>query len=365
MPAINTLQSLSKAPSQLTTQRMLFQGAGKEHVCLCDQTDIRLGKGEILVRLSIATICGSDLHTYEGRRSSSSTPSVLGHEGVGIVEEVGEGADKSLIGKRVTWSLTDTCGCCKPCTEWKMPQKCDSLFKYGHSSIHDGSGFNGCFASHITLHKGTHIVALPDDMPDAHAVPANCALATMVAVIEPLLEANIRPNRILIQGAGLLGVYGAALLNYHGFDDVWLTDIVPERLALASEFGAKTIHSSELGSLDSGHFDAVIEVAGTSQIIAEGVRLLRPGGTYLWAGMVHDQTPLDILGVDIVRGCITVIGVHNYRAEHLDQSITFLSETSADFPWDKLVSPPMKLTELDAAFELTLQKKWHRVSLVP
>ncbi|MGB0774490.1 MAG: alcohol dehydrogenase catalytic domain-containing protein [Akkermansiaceae bacterium] len=348
----------------LSTQRMLFQGAGNGHICSQDDSGISLAAGEVLVRLTMATICGSDLHTYEGRRDCP-TPAVLGHEGVGVVETVGEGADTALIGKRVTWTLTDTCGCCKPCTDWNMPQKCDALFKYGHSSLDEGSGYNGCFASHIILRKGTHLVVLPDTMPDSLAVPANCALATMVAVIEPMLKTSNKLEKIMIQGAGLLGVYGAALLNYHGYHDVWLTDIVQDRLDLAAEFGAQTIHSSELNSLETGSFDAVIEVAGVSQIISDGIRLLRPGGVYLWAGMVHDQTPLDILGVEIVKGCLTIIGIHNYRAEHLDESIRFLDETSTDFPWEKLVSPPMKLSDLDAAFALTLERKWHRVSLVP
>lgn len=325
-------------------------------------SNISLHGGDVLVRLTMATICGSDLHTTESRRDCV-VPAVLGHEGVGIVEAVGEGGDESLIGKRVTWTLTDTCGCCKPCTDWNIPQKCDSLFKYGHSSVEEGSGFNGCFSSHIILRKGTHLVEIPESMPDSHAVPANCALATMVAVLEPLLKAEVRPEKIMIQGAGLLGIYGSALLKHHGFKEVWVTDIVRERLELAEEFGANIINSKELEQLDSHSFDAVIEVAGVSQIISEGVKLLRPGGMYIWAGMVHDQTPLGILGVDIVKGCITVIGLHNYRSEHLDDGIKFLSETAETFPWDKLVSPPMDLNDLDDAFKLTQDRKWHRVSL--
>lgn len=344
------------------TQRMLFQGPGKPHQEYSEQSSISLSESEILVAITLATICGSDLHTYEGRRDCP-TPAILGHEGVGIVQAIGAGADKSLIGKRITWTLTDTCGCCKPCTTWKIPQKCDDLFKYGHSGLQEGNGFNGCFASHITLRKGTHVVVLPDTLPDAYAVPANCALATMVAVIEPILKNPIQAEKILIQGAGLLGIYGAALLRHHGVKEVWLTDINKERLELASQFGAKTILSSELNQLSDKNFDAVIEVAGVSQIIKEGITLLRPGGMYLWAGMVHDQTPLDILGVDVVRGCVNIIGVHNYRAEHLDKGISFINETRDAYPWNKLVSPPYDLNQLDAAFELTQNRTWHRVSL--
>lgn len=353
--------STSLKTHRITTprQRMLFHGAGKGHSSDPLDQNVVLQKGDVLVRITLATICGSDLHTYSGRRSSY-LPSVLGHEAVGVVEAVGNGADKSLIGKRVTWTLTDTCGCCKPCTDWSIPQKCESLFKYGHAPLESGSGLNGCFASHIMLRKGTHIVELPDALPDSFVAPANCALATMVAVIEPIPATT---KKVLIQGAGLLGVYGTALLKHRGVEEIWVTDIVQDRLDLVAEFGAKIIHSKDLGSLDQKNFDVVIEVAGVSQVIADGVKLLRPGGIYIWAGMVHDQTPLDILGVDIVKGCITVIGMHNYAAKHLNQSVSFLTETAEMFPWGKLISEPMPLSELDAAFALTLERKWHRVSV--
>lgn len=350
--------------SDQSITRMLFQGVGKKHQLSRIRQKITPGPREVLVRLTLSTICGSDLHTYEGRRAAS-VPSVLGHEGVGVIEAVGEGRDPSLIGKRVTWTLTDTCGCCKPCTDWNIPQKCESLFKYGHASLDSGSGLNGCFASHIMLRQGTHLVVLPDTLPDRFAVPANCALSTMVAVIEPLLNQQRKAEKVLIQGAGLLGIYGVALLHHHGIKEVWITDTNQERLELAKRFGAQPISAPKLNESETMFFDAVIEVAGVSHIISEGMRHLRSGGTYLWAGMVHDRTPLDILGVDVVTGCTTIIGVHNYRAEHLDQGINFLSQASDAYPWSDLVSPPMKLSQIDAAFALSQEQRWHRVSLAP
>lgn len=351
-------------PSGYSVQRMLFQGAGKGHKLSEDNMVLTPDTGEVLVRLTLATICGSDHHTYQGRRASH-IPSVLGHEGVGIVEAVGSDQDPGLVGKKVTWTLTDTCGCCKPCSDWNIPQKCESLFKYGHAPLDDGTGLNGCFSSHIMLRAGTHIVTLPEGLPDSHAVPANCALSTMVAVVEPILQQTVKPQKILIQGAGLLGVYGAALLRYHGISEIWITDISQERLDLAKKFGAIPVSPTELSRSETHDFDAVIEVAGVSHIISEGIHHLRPGGMYVWAGMVHDRTPLDILGVDIVKGCVTVVGVHNYRAEHLEFGIQFLCKNMDSYPWDKLISPPMLMSEIDDAFTLSTQQKWLRVALTP
>ena len=81
--------------------------------------------------------------------------------------------------------------------------------------------------------------------------------------------------------------------------------------------------------------------------------------------MVHDETPLDFLGVDIVRGCATIIGVHNYAPRHLEEGIQFLTRNADQFPWNQLVSSPLKLSQLTEAFESAQTRKWHRVSVIP
>src|SRR5690606_8004475 len=95
-----------------------------------------LAPGDVLVGISLATVCGSDLHTIAGRRAEP-TPCVLGHEAVGII--VASARPGFAEGQRVTWSLADHCGRCPACTEWKLPQKCARLFKYGHAALADGS----------------------------------------------------------------------------------------------------------------------------------------------------------------------------------------------------------------------------------
>jgi putative phosphonate catabolism associated alcohol dehydrogenase len=338
--------------------RMIFDGPGKPHRRVTSMKAPKLAEGEFLVRLTLATICGSDLHTYEGRRSAP-TPCVLGHEGVGEIVACGSFGDVRFIRQRITWTLTDICGSCPACDEWDLPQKCDSLFKYGHASLDDGAGYNGCFASHIVLKPGTRKVFLPNDLPDHLVAPANCALSTMVAALEKI---PAEAKRVVIQGAGLLGIYGCALLRDRGVENVFVSDPVASRLALTEKFGGRKL--ADCPNPNSS-FDAVIEVAGVPEVIEEGLRLLRPGGTYVLAGMVHEDTSLQLKGVDLVRGCLTLVGVHNYAARHLEEGINFLSRTKADFPWDQLVSPPVPLSKIDEAFVASQSREWPRVSVVP
>jgi putative phosphonate catabolism associated alcohol dehydrogenase len=318
-----------------------------------------LAPGEVLTRIALATICGSDLHTLDGRRHVP-TPCVLGHEAVGVVVE--SARPGILPGHRVTWSLTDSCGNCAPCGSWELPQKCDSLFKYGHPALEDGSGLNGCYASHILLRPGTTILPVPQSLPDELVAPANCALATIANAISRLPSPC---DTAVVQGSGLLGLYACAWLRHRGVGKVYCVDIDPQRLALVEEFGGIPVLAGAVEESIPDRIDLALEVAGSSSAVLQGIDFLRPGGMYVWAGMVHPETQLDLTGEAVVRKCLTVRGVHNYQPHHLEQALTFLLETKDYLPFHKLVSPPLPLTSLEEAFEKTRSHEWLRVSVKP
>ena len=137
----------------------VFRGPGRRFDLEERPLPRHLGPREVLVRIRLATICGSDLHTLAGRRDEP-TPSVLGHEGVGEVVALGPGRSECAPGDRVTWSLADSCGHCAACAEWDLPQKCRRLFKYGHAPLSDGTGLNGTYATHLLLRSGTAVVVV-------------------------------------------------------------------------------------------------------------------------------------------------------------------------------------------------------------
>jgi len=318
------------------------------------------GPGEVLVALDLSTICGSDLHTLTGRRHGP-VPTILGHEGIGHVIAVGDGREPAWLGRRVSWSLVDSCGTCRPCTEWRLPQKCERLLKYGHAPLTEQGGLLGCYASHLMLRRGTHLVAVPDTLPDAAVAPANCALATMVAVMESLPHGTGR--MAVIQGAGLLGLYGSALLRAAGWETVFVVDRQPQRLTAVPRFGGTPVLSSDPSPIPPDEVDVVIEVCGSARAVPEGLRWLRPGGHYALAGMVHPESSLSLTGEAIIRKCLTLRGVHNYAPHHLDEAIGFLDRHRDNHPWESLVSPPMPLRRLDEAFALAESGRWCRVAV--
>lgn len=309
------------------------------------------GPGEVLVAISLASICGSDLDTLAGRRGAP-VPCVLGHEAVGHIVALGAGRSELSVGDRVTWTLADSCGRCPSCTEHDLPQKCDTLFKYGHAPISDSSGLNGCYASHILLRPGTSVFRVPAKLSDAAVVPANCSLATMVNAVESI---PVSARSVLIQGAGLLGLHACALLRHRGVTEIFCRDEDSARQSAALKFGAI--------AGEPRCVDAAIEVSGDPKVVAQGIAVLRPGGTYVLAGMVHPQSALGLTGETIIKRCLRIIGIHNYAPRHLRDGLRFLKDTSDLFDFAGLVSPPLPLAKLPEAFVLAKTRRYHRVAV--
>ena len=240
------------------------------------------------------------------------------------------------------------------------------LFKYGHASLAETRprALNGCYASHIPC-SARHACRrrAGRTLPDAAVAPANCALATMAAATEQLP----RPCRVaVIQGAGLLGIYGCALLRARGVPRVVVVDTEPGRLELAAaRFGGEPALSSALESVGAGEADLVIEAAGNGLPWSGEAAC---GSASSWRtlcfrpGMVHPDSALALTGEAIIRGCLTLRGIHNYGPRHLDAALDFLAQ-NLSLPWASLVSPPLPLAKLDEAFALTATKQWARVAV--
>lgn len=208
---------------------------------------------------------------------------------------------------------------------------------------------------------------VPESLPDALAAPANCALATIVNALSPL---PVPCRSVWVQGGGLLGLYACAWLRHQGVEKVFCTDLSQERLALVAEFGGIPVMAgpdmrTRVLDESGGGVDLVLEVAGSAAVIPDGIAVLRPGGTYVWAGMVHPQTQLDLTGEAVLRKCLTLRGVHNYAPEHLAVGLNFLDRMKQRLPFEKLVSPALPLSALDEALVLTESRRWMRVAVAP
>ena len=174
---------------------------------------------EVLIRITMATICRSDIHSYHGHRPNP-CPGILGHEIIGIIEQLGEDIGPDLrgdilaVGDRVTWTEFFHSGESYYTDVHDMPQKADGVRKYGHDLAEEDPHFLGGFAEYCYIQPGTGILKLPDEISDEEATPLNCGTATMISVTE---AAEIsKGDTVVVQGLGLLGLYGCAIAKAKG-----------------------------------------------------------------------------------------------------------------------------------------------------
>jgi threonine dehydrogenase-like Zn-dependent dehydrogenase len=326
-------------------------------------------RGAVLVRLTRAGVCGSDLHIWRGEMKDvyGSPPRDLtfGHEMCGRVERLGAGvaADSSgqplREGDRVTFLYFFPCGRCPVCLRDELgscPRKARANRVAGTPPY-----FNNAYGDYYYLRPGGFIFRIPDEVSDDVVTPANCALAQ---VIYGLTRAGLRQgDTIVIQGAGGLGLNAVAVAGDMGADRVIVLDGVASRLELARAFGAD--HALALGDLPTperriqavmdltGGFgaDIVADFVGYPEVVPEGLRMLRGGGTYLEIGSIAPGNVFSYDATALVRNSTRLVAASNYSPWALAQALAFLRRSVGYLPFDRLISHVFPLARITEAFQ--------------
>ncbi|GAB4404327.1 MAG: zinc-binding dehydrogenase [Bryobacter sp.] len=339
----------------------LFEGP-RQPLRLVERALPALGAGETLVRVGAATLCASDLHSFHGRRSAP-VPSVLGHEVMG--EVLATRAAGVTPGQRITWSMVVACGTCERCQRG-IPQKCERLFKYGHEAVEDGRAPSGGFADLLILRAGTPVFPVPAELPATLAATANCAGATVAALLRVagLSAAPDRAgNRVLVLGAGMLGLTACAMAHAFGAQ-VCLYDPDPQRAEKAIALGARVLEAGELAEDKFATFDAALEFSGHPDAFPLGLRALGIGGRLVLAGAVYPTPPASTDMERIVRRLLRIEGVHNYRPADLATALDFLAQAHTRYPLAALVEKEFPLSAINEAFAYATNERPVRVAIV-
>jgi alcohol dehydrogenase len=331
-------------------------------------------RGEILVRVESCTLCGSDLHSFEGRRKVP-VPTILGHEIVGRIEAFGSDATQSdaagkplAVGSRVVWGIVAACGNCFYCQR-DLPQKCVRSVKYGHESFRPGYELLGGLAEHCLLMPGTAIVRVPEELSLNTVSPASCATATIAAALE--MVDTLQDRVICIAGAGLLGLTASAMSRHRGAAAVVVCDLHEQRRALAKEFGAThCVTPSELESVlnevtGSHGVDVALELSGSPNAFHSLWPRLRLGGMLVLVGAVFPSEPVGLAMEQIVRRNLTIRGIHNYGPRHLSQAVEFLQQAQGMYPFEKIVSEWFSLSQIDEALTAAANPANVRIGVKP
>lgn len=286
---------------------------------------------------------------------------------VGVIEAAGTGL-AFAVGDRVTWSVIWSCGACFYCLRGLEP-KCERLVKFGHQAMEPGRELLGGFAAYCWLPKGTAVFRVPANVPDLVASPANCATATVAAVLRR--AGPLKGQRVIVHGAGMLGLTACAMASAGGAT-VLAVDPSEERRNLAMHFGATAafapnaqLRSEVLSWTDGRGADLGLEFAGLPEVFETGLDLLRLGGHFVMAGAVFPGGASSIAPEKIVRQMLRISGVHNYSPEDLEAALDFLATHGHRYPFAALVGASFPLAQISEAVEYALRVRPPRVALLP
>lgn len=335
--------------------------------------------GEVLVRVSMSTICRSDVHSYQGHRPNP-CPGVLGHEIIGVIEALGAGVDRDMrgdpltMGDRITWSEYFIPGPSYFTEVLDLPQKSPGVDKYGHMAAATPPHHHGGFGEYCYVLPRSWILRLPDALTDEEATPINCGVATMIAVTE---AAGIRMGQtVVVQGLGLLGLYGAAIAKARGARTVIGLDTMVGRRDRAHRFGVDLALDPATTDRDDllrrvrqlcrpEGADVVLEVCGVPEVIPLGIEMLRVGGTYVLGGVVNPKAMVTIDANQLLRKLLTLRGVHNYHPRNLIEALDFVVANRRRFPFHDLVDGKYSLDRVGEAMADAAAGRVLRAAIVP
>lgn len=258
--------------------------------------------GAALLRVRRANVCGSDVHIYH-YESPALRKAALGHEFVGEVVALGDGVTEDYagrqvsIGTRVVAPYFQACLRCGSCLRGAF-NVCMNAFKSWIEPPEEPPHFRGAFATHYYVDPGQYFYCVPDGISDKAVAGANCGLSQVIFVLDRVgLSAG---ETIVIQGAGGLGQYAAAVANERGAR-VIVVDGVPERLELARRFGATDVidmreHPTPEDRVKAVHEltgggNVVLEVTGVAAAFLEAIELAAPGARIASVGNLNVALP--------------------------------------------------------------------------
>ena len=340
-------------------------------------------RGEVMMQVSACGVCHSDLSATNGTIPFP-PPLVLGHEGAGVIVEVGEGVTELKVGDHVVSSFVSMCGRCRYCVTGK-PQLCDQAAKAlytlpdGTTRTRDSSGnalnvFSACgvMAEYATLHAD-NVVKIREDMPLDRAALVSCGVMTGVGAV--FNTARVAPgSSAVVFGAGGVGlnvIQGCAIA---GATTIVAVDTLDTKLELAKRFGAThTMNPGKeenvvraLKKLTGGGPDYAFECIGLGSMVADAYRAVRKGGTAVVIGVARAEDTTSIRTASLTFEEKTLTGSFFGSARPREDFPKLIDMyRSGRLKLDELITRTYTIDEAAQAFEDLAQGRNARGMIVP
>lgn len=324
-----------------------------------------LAPRSILVEILAASVCGTDVHGWMGELTiPASLPSVPGHEMVGRIVALGEGAecdsfgDTLAVGDRVIWTHAP-CGACEGCKNARDSALCERPQMYGYmNSEEEPYGVAG-FSEYAVVLPNSGRVRVPDAVSDELASVAACAVRSAANAAETL--GRTKPSdTILVQGTGPIGLFVIAMLSRGLYRNLIAIGGPDDRLALAKEYGATGVVSvqefsgvaeraEEVLRLTGGRQPTMLlEMSGGRSAFAEGLELAAKGARYVLMGQVAAWEVPSAPGRITMKN-LDVRGAFSGSVTHYREALLFLEQEAKRVDFDKMITSKYSLDQVNDA----------------
>jgi threonine dehydrogenase-like Zn-dependent dehydrogenase len=340
-----------------------FQGVGEVKVIEVPKPSLR-GPDEVLLKVTLGAICGSDLHAYHGRIPMAAGE-LLGHEFVGVVQEVGSAVKRFKPGDRAVVSFYTACGTCALCRKGWF-NECVNMATFGFGALLGDLG--GGQAEYVVVPLADHSMELiPDGMSDEQAIFVGDILSTGMFAAD---RAEIHPgDNVAVIGAGPVGLMATMCAQLFGPARVLVVDMVESRLELAEELGGTPINAGHAHPVEAiaGYTggigaDSSIEAVGLTATVETAIQCVRGGGTISVVGVPSEFTA-DFPYYHMWEKSLTFrsgrCNVQKYMRPLLDLI------AAGRLKPDMIISHRMKLDQAEEAYKMFAAREATKIVLTP
>ena len=323
---------------------------GVKQLKLRQLPDPKPGANEVVIKVAYCGVCMTDVHMYTGSFPVK-TPIVLGHECSGIVSEVGSEVSKVSVGDHVALNPLINCGQCWYCISGRT-NLCENSLVIG------GAGeviINGAYAEYVKVPE-RNVVKYDEGISLKHAAltePLACA-------VHGIELAKVRPgDRVVIIGAGPIGLMLTQLSVINGSSQVIVLDLKDERLKVAKQVGAsEVVNPRERDPVEAikeatgGEFaDIVIEAVGSTTTVQDTFKYVRKGGRIVIFGVSPRKALASFSPFDVYFRELEIIGSYAVSAESFIRSAALISRAKIDL--NALITDIYRLEDLEEAIMKT------------
>lgn len=341
----------------------LLHETGDEKLEIVDDMEVLPpGPTDVTIKIEATGVCHSDLHAMNGSLPQGA-PFVPGHEGAGIISEVGDAVTDLAVGDHVIVAWSPPCGKCNNCVERKQPHLCVMIqfaiagtpkFKRGDTDVYGMAG-TGTFAEYLTVPQEAAI-KIDDDVPFEIASLIGCGVSTGVGAA--INTAKVKPgSTVVVFGCGGVGISAIQGAKVAGAAIIVAVDLVDAKLEMAKEFGAThACKPDALGPLQAeltgDGFDYAFEAIGLPQTMRAAFDAVRRGGTACVIGVGAMDKEVSFNGFELFFSEKNFMGSYYGSVDVRSDFHKLLRLWKAgQLDLEGMISKRMKIDEINDAFD--------------